>query len=287
MSKKYYHITSESKPIYVLGDMHGEISILKKYIDKYGLTNCHIIIAGDIGLGFSTRKYHADEYQELNTFLKEHNINLYLIRGNHDDPTYFNKRNMVDGVIEDEFALSNVIAVPDYTVLTIDRKNILLVGGATSIDRLYRIQGDRMRINGLLKFYPKMTAEDAMASIQPSYWEGEQPILDTDAIDEITSDGINISCVITHTCPSFSYPTTKRGLNEWMKYDSNLLFDLNKERSIMDSIYHYLIDKGHNIKEWVYGHFHTHHQEEIKNVRFTLLYNIDDKFDAYELLREG
>lgn len=281
MAKLYTHIKGYDKPTYVLGDLHGEINTLKRAITDNNLSNCNIIVAGDIGLGFSTRSYHINEYGVLNKFLFNQDIHLYMLRGNHDDPSYFNRK-----PIEDEFFLSNVKVVPDYTLLSINEHNILLVGGATSIDRMYRINSDMTRIKHFLAFYPKMTLEYVKSVIQPSYWENEQPFLNTDAIDEITEDGFRITNIVTHTAPTFAYPLTKNGIMNWLKYDSNLSFDIDKERGIMDAIYQYLIDKGHKITEWSYGHFHYHYQEIINDVKFTLLYNIDRKFDLHEICRK-
>ena len=55
---------------------------------------------------------------------------IVFVRGNHDNPAYF------DGAT---FYYKRFIAVPDYTILQACNHTILCVGGAISIDRIYRI----------------------------------------------------------------------------------------------------------------------------------------------------
>lgn len=282
MNKRYLHIISEDKPIYVLGDLHGDINSFKREIENRALSECTFIIAGDIGLGFENKQRHIQEYQSLNKFLNLRNIELYLFRGNHDNPEYFNREIGEN----DEFFLSNVKVLPDYTVLSINNKNILMVGGAISIDRLYRKQRYEQNIRYWLDFYPKLTREDAIKTLLPLYWENEPPFLNTDYIDQITEDGIKITDVVTHTCTSFAFPIDKNGIKYWLRYDDKLKDDLDAERLVFSSLYLYLRDKGHQIERWTYGHFHAHHEEEIEGVLFTTLFNTDAHFDAFEIARK-
>ena len=283
MNHNYLHIKLEDNklPIYCLGDLHGFTDILHRHIKNNDLKDCILIICGDIGLGLNSIGYLAKLYSNFNNFLKSRNIFVYAFRGNHDDPSYFNR----DVNNDDNFYLSNLKLVPDYTVLTVNNENILMIGGAVSIDRSKRKISDKQRIKHTLEFYPKSQRKKQLLSIPLSYWDNELPVFDPKIIDKLTEDGISINYVLTHTCPSFAFPITKDGVKHWFPYDSHLEADLDKERAIMDSIYHYLLDKGHNIKQWIYGHYHTHHQETVNNIRFVTLINVDYDFDAYEIAR--
>ncbi len=55
---------------------------------------------------------------------------IVFVRGNHDNPAYF------EGTT---FSYKRFIAVPDYTILQACNHSILCVGGAISIDRIYHI----------------------------------------------------------------------------------------------------------------------------------------------------
>lgn len=98
---------------YVVGDTHGLVN-LHSTIDKMFLDGVfhdgrankrdypvNIYHVGDVGIGF--HGYDEDPYEylmndksedalilrDLNMFLKKHNANLYLVRGNHDNPVYW------------------------------------------------------------------------------------------------------------------------------------------------------------------------------------------------------
>ena len=54
---------------------------------------------------------------------------LILMRGNHDNPDYFENR-LID--------YPRMKTIPDYCVIQFSGNNILCIGGAVSIDREYR-----------------------------------------------------------------------------------------------------------------------------------------------------
>lgn len=280
----YIHLKFDNQPVYTLGDLHGDFDHLMTEFKNKDIENCLFIICGDIGFGFSNIKYHDRKAREMNNQLKERGITLLCFRGNHDDPSYFNRD--IENVDEpQDFWLSNFKLVPDYTIVSVNGKNLLLIGGATSIDRIGRRIQDANTIKSFLDFYPKLTLEEAKNMIAPSYWPDESPNFNPEILDEITENGILITHVLTHTCPSFAFPRDKRGVKEWLKHDSELEKDLHEERDTMDKIYNHLTRKFHPLEEWVYGHYHTHFQEDMYGIRFTTLFNTDYKFDAYEITR--
>jgi len=121
------------KPILVVGDIHGEWDALFRKIDHLDLRDATLICVGDLGVGFKVS--HAKEIRALqfaNDFFVARDIQFLSIRGNHDNPAYFN------GEIQ---TFSNLRLVPDYHVETINDKKFLFVGGAISIDRTIRKEG--------------------------------------------------------------------------------------------------------------------------------------------------
>ena len=77
--------------IYFTGDIHGEFMPLVFVLTKrYNLSDCSVIVCGDIGMGFYKFNYYIDTFKTMNKKLAKKNIQLYLIRGNHDNPDYFN-----------------------------------------------------------------------------------------------------------------------------------------------------------------------------------------------------
>lgn len=117
------------KKIYFLGDLHGKWDILMSKIVHLDITDIDIVQVGDFGVGFDKNE-DVHNLIKLGKFLQERNINMYVIRGNHDDPKYF----------DDELSIANLHLVPDYTILELNGKKLLLVGGGVSIDREHRTQ---------------------------------------------------------------------------------------------------------------------------------------------------
>jgi len=78
-----------------LGDTHGDnMKIAPTLLQKYHLDNNQetkgILHVGDFGMGFTKLNGEKTYLKLLNDRLKKYNTYLYVVRGNHDDPQYFN-----------------------------------------------------------------------------------------------------------------------------------------------------------------------------------------------------
>lgn len=246
--------------LYAIGDIHGNFNIFIKYVKHMKLDKSIFIVCGDCGFGFLSRKGHENELSKINDILKEYDSYVLCVRGNHDDPRYFNSEN--------RFQLERIICLPDYSVLSvisIDEFNILCVGGAISIDRHQRKKDYWKYRRKLLKYNPNTNIK----SIPKGYWRSEKPVYNQDKLEKIK---INISGVISHTVPSFVYPIWKKNLMEFVEYDPLLIYDIIQEREVMDKIFNYLkIHQKDSLKKWYYGHFHENHRKIIEGVEFNLL----------------
>ena len=168
-----------------------------------------------------------------------------MMRGNHDDPSYFN---------EEKISHQRFRTTPDYSVIQACGHNILCVGGAVSIDRTDRIEHD---------------AKHPDSSVV-SYWENEMPFFNEEALNDI-GHNFKIDTVVTHTSPTFCELISKAGLSEWAARDSNLLADCDSERRAMDHIFEYLKANNHPLEHWFYGHFHQNWSSSIDGVQFSML----------------
>ena len=224
---------------------------IAKYLGH--IENC-VIIVGDCGFGFNKEEYYHQLFNKYHELLKKNNIYVYFVRGNHDDPSYF-----TDNKINYEY----IKTVSDYSVICVNDKNILCVGGGLSIDRIWRKQQE-IKIN---KY--KKTIEKKL------YWENEMPIYSEDLLNEIQNNDIKINIVISHTSPHFVFPTKKDSLSYWAKLDKNLYKDIEIERNTLTSIFDFLTANKHPLTNWYYGHFHCNNTEKKQKVTFTAINELD------------
>jgi hypothetical protein len=188
----------ENKPMYFMGDNHGEYNYMFDLIKRYEIKDCYFIHVGDGGEGFLETTKQLRQFAYLNEFFQARNIHYMSIRGNHSDPFYFKDENKV--------ILSNFELIEDYTVMEYDGKTIQFIGGAISIDRSARSEG-------------------------MSYWSDEPVILDKEKCRKV-------DILVTHTAPSWCHPQKFNGLvYNWALRDAYLLEELTDERAIMDEIF--------------------------------------------------
>lgn len=256
--------------IYCVGDIHGNFNSIKGFVKQNDIHNSLIIICGDCGLGFeSINHYKQTVFPDLIKVLDKYNDSLVFIRGNHDNFALFNTV---------MFDYERLKVVPDYTVLnvyynedkTVINHSILCVGGATSIDRTYRMQLENQEVVKKMAF-SHCSEEEAYGKIKRLYWSNEAPVFDKEALDMIDKRVCPIDIVCSHTAPSFCNPRTKDGIEYWLSHDDKLSEDLDNERKVFDQIYSYLNEKGFILYKWCYGHFHKHNVEYIDGVKFCLL----------------
>jgi predicted phosphodiesterase len=232
-----------------IGDTHGNNGYMKMVIEAQDYRDMEMIHVGDFGVGFIGMDQELKNLDALNEFMKERNIILHVIRGNHDNPHYF------DGT----YLNTNLKLHPDYTVLNIEGKNILLVGGAISIDRVPR------------RRYNTMEITQNMHSENRYHWEDEKFVLDREKLETIK--GINI--VVTHTAPHYAKPFDQKGnwppiVAQFMGEDPTLGDDLVAERELLNEMYD-ILDKNNYIEDWFYGHFHRNEYTNHGHTLFNML----------------
>lgn len=229
------------------GDIHGCLRDDRDYtgffdsVDKCGgFQNCDIIILGDIGVGFYYFDYKDYEYKpnkdhewlkELDTWAKENNNDVWVFRGNHDDPDKFAE----ESKLWDWF--DNIHCLRDGdTVISHNGRRYLVVPGSISIDR-----SGRHRVLGF------------------TYWNNEhlRPEVYRD-MGEQKFDGI-----FAHTGPTPPNCRKSTFLRDWearememkdenrLPFDTVLTYEIAKERAIVDT----LIDKFKPTR-WFNGHYH-------------------------------
>lgn len=251
-STKIYEFP-DAKGIVVAGDIHGDFkALVYKCCVQYTMTDTLIVVAGDCGFGFQRPGYYEDLYMQLSGRLAKANNWVVFIRGNHDNPAYFDGK---------QVNYKRWKAVPDYSVLKACGHNILCVGGAISVDRAWR----KTEMYGMTV----VIEEDRRLEVS-YYWPNEMPVYDEARLETI-SKACTIDTVITHTAPSFCEKQSQSDIQDWLVKDEELLDDIKAERKVMDNIQAYLYVHSHPVNHWYYGHFHQSWHGEIDGVRYNML----------------
>lgn len=227
------------KEKYFIGDLHGEWGQILRHVKKESRYKVCYIQVGDFGIGYNDPKIELKKLLILNSELSKSESDLYIIRGNHDDPDWFNKKLNLEYKVQ----LSNIFFIPDYAILNIDSENILFIGGAVSIDRNYN------KHNG------------------GKYWELETVNFDFEYAENLTG----IDRIVCHTCPDFVEPLTFGSIvYRYAVNDELLLDDLRTERKNMSKLVN-IIMSNNNIKSFSYGHFHKNYRSFYNDCEFLCL----------------
>ena len=188
------------------------------------LSDSTFIHVGDVGVGF--HRLDEDKYflNLVNDVLVANKSKLYMIRGNHDNPAFFGINSTPElDVFTKSF--SNIVFVHDWTVLSLESKCVLFIGGAVSIDRHARTEG-------------------------VDYWKDEVvlEISDSDLVDYAEME---IDIIISHSAPCYVFPLTSY-VSDWFP---QLTKDVANERRYLQDVYN-TINTVRPVTKWGYGHFH-------------------------------
>lgn len=234
-----------------IGDIHGEFPTLRfmvsEYIRKYSLTDTVFVVCGDCGFfgtGTNENKWKTVERLKLNAILEKNRCHLYMFRGNHDDPKLFTD----EYIVGDTRALRNLHVLNDYDVLKSKLYGrILIVPGAFSIDRAWRIPG-------------------------VSYFVDEDVVRLSDG--QLESLG-KCDIVLSHSLPYFDAKSShnpalqpyrerdnKRYVEVGDTFDDKLHWQEETLRSIQCHV---------QAKRWISGHYHQSEEFSVDGTNYTAL----------------
>ena len=253
---KLYNYKDLDLTLYFQGDIHGEFNVLLYSLKSESVSNAIVILLGDCGLGFNKPQYYKNTFDKLNKWCEKHNVHLLMFRGNHDDPEYF------DG---ETVNLPYVKAIPDYSIVMTKHGNVLCIGGATSVDRTWRLQEEK-RIN---RFKHKTSLKKKL------YWDNEAVINNPHLEQELIKEDIKIDIVATHTRPTLYHKDSTPSGENWFDVDKELKNDVQKDANILNDVLTLLLDKRDEGQclFWYHGHYHyysIHHNKEMDLVYISL-----------------
>lgn len=216
----------ETKNLYIVGDIHGELSTLVfNLTQRYKIKNANVIVAGDFGVGFGKDEYEKQLYNKVKERLDKNNINIYAVRGNHDNPKYFDGKH--------DFERLHYLV--DYEITEISGKTILPIGGAISIDRDIRIKTNEN--------WEKYNSD------KRCWWKNE----DVERVN-ITTLPTKVDIIITHEAPLTFEPI----IIKQPSMDLELYEDILASRQYLNRILEEV-----NFNWWFYGHYHSSYSGHI------------------------
>lgn len=237
---------TEYKQVRFIGDIHGEYaSMVWDITERKKLSDTLVVVCGDIGMGFMKPQYYTKEFAYLEKKLSKSNVMVVMFRGNHDNPTYFDNPETIEGYEES----GHIKLIPDYCVLKTVSGNILCIGGARSLDK-------------------------TMRSLDVSWWKGEMVNPPSpEFYDELDDSDIKVDIVCSHASPSVAKPNDEilnpaSQLVLWSAHDKELIDDNKRERGLLTDIFNTLKKRGHNVHHWIYGHYHEAFYKEFADTVF-------------------
>lgn len=234
-----------------MGDVHGDWSSMYSKFKDYDFRDCVVFQVGDFGVGWETVRKELRALRYWNGILANRNIHLYVLRGNHDDPAYYDGTRM----------FSHIKLLPDYTVVEIGAWRVLVIGGAHSVDRTRRNE------YFIHKDQAWMTKRK---QLNRGWWPEEVFDFKPDILDGLR----DIDFVATHTAPAMCMPMSKSILHEFARYDDDLIDDVAQERMNMNLTFE-ILRKNNPLYAWYYGHYHDSHTMGIFETTFHML-DIDE-----------
>lgn len=221
--------------IYITGDTHGDFSRIYDINSKnYNLLEEDImIILGDVGLNYYSDKRDRKRKKRLSSI----NMTFLCIHGNHEKrPNRINsykEKVWNNGLVYYENEFPNILFAKDGEIYNIDNKQVLVIGGAYSVDKINRI------INGY------------------KWFSDEQPSPQIKAYVEEQLDKVNwkVDIVLSHTCP-------RNYLPEEYQMNSHDIISVDQSTEIWLE----KIEKNLEYNRWFCGHHHIN--RKVENIAF-------------------
>jgi predicted phosphodiesterase len=123
--------------ILVCGDTHSnEVNIELLCIEAVAKNIKLIIVVGDFGY-FPNTSWGQKFLEDLKRIYEIYKVEIHFIKGNHENHDALNELPIVDGVAK---VMDGVYYHPNMIPFTIGDYSFVAVGGANSIDKMYRKQ---------------------------------------------------------------------------------------------------------------------------------------------------
>ena len=210
--------------IYLTGDIHGDPMQIELFCSKMQPTEDDtIIMLGDVGVNY----YGGKRDRLIKRILSSLPVTFLCVHGNHEirpqNISEYTPKEWNGGRVFVEEAYPNILFAEDGEVYNINGKKALVIGGAYSVDKFYRLQ------RGF------------------GWWADEQPSEQTkQKVETVIADCEDIDIILSHTCLKKYIPTE--------------MFLPMVDQSTVDSSTEEWLDRIEDTmsyKAWYCGHWHT------------------------------
>lgn len=217
--------------VYLTGDCHGDFERIAEFCDEFETNlNDVMIILGDAGFN-----YNLDERDEdAKRWVSQLPITLFCVHGNHEErPCNIQGYETVEwrgGSVWFQPEYPNILFPEDGAVFAFGDKKGMVIGGAYSVDKYYRVA------NGLPWFESEQPDERVMADVEAALdrmgWEIDYLFSHTVPLEYIPQDallpGINQSTVDNSTEQWLSQIERKLAYSAWYAGHYHITRDLDR-----------------------------------------------------------
>lgn len=209
---------------YITGDCHGDFLRIEFFCRHHKTTKEDVmIVLGDFGVNYSLGKMDIKKKE----ILSQLPLTFFAIHGNHEARPFevegYEEKLWNDGIVYVEPKYPNILFAKDGEVYTLGDKKCMVIGGAYSVDKFYRLQ------------------------VRLPWFESEQPTEEIKDYVEAQLKKIDykIDYVFSHTCPMMYEP-------------SDLFLNFIDQSKVDKSTEEWLtrIENKLDYKRWYFGHFH-------------------------------
>jgi len=210
--------------IFITGDTHRDFNRIFDFNERFGLTEDDImIILGDVGINYFGDKRDIKFKEMLISKLK---CTIFAIHGNHEmNPENMNMQEKVwnNGTVYYEEEFPTIIYAKDGEIYNLNGKETLVLGGAYSVDKYYRLS------HGLKWFEDEQISNSVkdrcIANIENNNWK--------------------VDIVLSHTVP-YNY----RPIDLFLSFIDQFTVDNTMENWLQ------YIEDNLTYEKWYCGHYH-------------------------------